>query len=208
MRRIQKLLLSLLLLSVSSGIAADQSLSGLYNEIRPAQPTRTGDKVEVLEVFFYGCIHCYNLEPHIKQWLEVKPEAAEFHRMPVIFRDDYKPLARAYYTAEKLAVLDRIHLQLFHAIHEEHRPLVTDAAIREFFIEQGIDSGEFDRTYNSNEIRTKVRQAEAMARRYMISSIPTIVVNGKYSTSPSQARGQKELFQVINQLVEKETGGK
>src|SRR3989304_47558 len=181
-------------LAVLSPSLSAQSPAETYKVIRPAQPTRSSDKVEVLEVFFYGCIHCYNLEPFVKQWLENKPADVEFYRMPVVFRDDYKPLAQAYYTAEKLGVLDKIHEQLFSAIHKDQRQLFTEGPLKEFFIEQGVDGDEFTRIFNSAEITTKVRQAEVMGRRYMIASIPTVIVNGKYLTSPAQAQGQKELF--------------
>ena len=182
-----------------------QAPADSYRVIRPAQPTRAAEgKVEVVEVFFYGCIHCYNLESFVQQWLESKPENVEFYRMPIVFRDDYRPLAQAFYTAEKLGVFDRIHEPLFSAIHKDQRKLFTDGPLRQFFIEQGVDAAEFDRVYNSAEIKTKVMQAEVMARRYMISSIPTIIVNGKYLTSPAQTGGQRELFTVIEQLVEME----
>lgn len=207
MQNLRKLLMVILLpvMSVMApGILAQEQPAATYKEIRPAQPTRSSDKVEVLEVFFYGCIHCYNLEPFVKQWLENKPANVEFYRMPVVFRDDYKPLAQAYYTAEKLGVLDKIHEQLFSAIHKDQRQLFTEGPLKEFFIEQGVDGDEFTRIFNSTEITTKVRQAEVMGRRYMIASIPTVIVNGKYLTSPAQALGQKELFEVIEQLVEME----
>jgi len=206
MQNLRKLLMVILLTAMSAmapGILA-QEPAATFKEIRPAQPTRSSDKVEVLEVFFYGCIHCYNLEPFVKQWLENKPADVEFYRMPVVFRDDYKPLAQAYYTAEKLGVLDKIHEQLFSAIHKDQRQLFTEGPLKEFFIEQGVDGDEFTRIFNSAEITTKVRQAEVMGRRYMIASIPTVIVNGKYLTSPAQAQGQKELFDVIEQLVEME----
>ena len=206
MQNLRKLLMVILLPAMSAmapGILA-QEPAATFKEIRPAQPTRSSDKVEVLEVFFYGCIHCYNLEPFVKQWLENKPADVEFYRMPVVFRDDYKPLAQAYYTAEKLGVLDKIHEQLFSAIHKDQRQLFTEGPLKEFFIEQGVDGDEFTRIFNSAEITTKVRQAEVMGRRYMIASIPTVIVNGKYLTSPAQAQGQKELFDVIEQLVEME----
>lgn len=206
MQNLRKLLMVILLpamLVMAPGILAQES-ADTYKVIRPAQPTRSSDKVEVLEVFFYGCIHCYNLEPFVTQWLENKPSDVEFYRMPVVFRDDYKPLAQAYYTAEKLGVLDKIHEQLFSAIHKDHRQLFTEGPLKEFFVEQGVDGDEFTRIFNSAEITTKVRQAEVMGRRYMISAIPTVIVNGKYLTSPAQAKGQKELFEVIEQLVEME----
>ncbi|TAJ92586.1 MAG: thiol:disulfide interchange protein DsbA/DsbL [Gammaproteobacteria bacterium] len=207
MRYLRPVVLSLLipvLSLVSPGLSA-QSSAETYKELKPAQPTRSGDKVEVLEVFFYGCVHCYNLEPFVRQWIETKPDNVAFYRMPIVFREDYKPLAQAFYTAEKMGVLDKVHEQLFSAIHKDRAQLFTEAPLKEFFVAQGINGDEFTRVYNSAEISTKVTQAEVMARRYMISSIPTVIVNGKYLTSPAMAGGQRELFTVIDQLVGKES---
>jgi len=203
MRSFRTVILSLFIsvLAVLSPSLSAQSPAETYKEIRPAQPTRSGDKIEVLEVFFYGCIHCYNLEPFVKQWLATNPDNVAFYRMPIIFREDYKPLAQAFYTAEKMGVLDKVHEQLFSAIHKDRRQLFTEAPLKEFFVGQGINGDEFTKVYNSAEISTKVMQAEVMTRRYMISSIPTVIVNGKYLTSPAMAGGQRELFTVIDQLT-------
>lgn len=199
---------SLLSLLIFSTYACAQSIEDYYTEIRPVQPTQTGPgKVEVIEVFSYACPHCYEFEPVLQRWLEDMPENAEFRRLPATFYKDYIPLARAYYTAQKLGILDRMHQKLFEAVHKERRDLFNDAALKAFFMEQGVDGKEFSRVYNSMEIQTKLKQAEVMSKKYKIPHVPGFVINGKYFTSPSKAQGYDNLERVMDVLIERESTG-
>jgi thiol:disulfide interchange protein DsbA len=175
-----------------------------YLRLKKAQPTSTDDKIEVVELFWYGCPHCNDLEPFIARWLETKPGDVEFVRMPAIFGERSKPLARAYYTAEVLGVLDETHSALFKAIHEQQQKLNTDAEIQAFFQAHGVSEEEFRRTYNSFAVAIKLNNAELMTRRYAITGVPTLIVNGKYSTSGSQAGSHGEILKVVDYLVEQE----
>ena len=183
---------------------AQEPIEDYYRLVRPAQATQSEDRVEVLEIFFYGCVHCYGYEPHLLHWLANKPEAAEFRRMPAIYGANMRPLAKAYYTAEKLGVLDNVHQALFDAIHVAEKPIYDDDSIRSFFISRGIDADRFDNVYHSREIATRVRQAEVMTRNYRINGVPAVVVNGKYMTGPSMARGYERLETVLNELIRRE----
>ena len=182
-----------------------EDIDEYYYLISPSQPTQTGSKVEVLEIFYYGCIHCYNYEPHLLSWLENKPAAAEFRRMPAIFNRNMRPLAKAFYTAEQLGVLEQIHQPLFDAIHRENRNISDDESLKAFFVSRGIDADEFSRVYNSREVAEKVRFAEVMGREYRIPGVPAVIVNGKYLTGPSPARGFKRLERVLEKLIARES---
>lgn len=184
---------------VNTAIAADG-----YNVISPAQVTQTGDKIEVLEVFWYGCPHCYDFEPHIKEWLQNKPEGVEFRRMPGIFRKNWIPHAKAFYTAEKLGVLDKIHGPLFDAIHKQRKKVHNDDAMKKFFVKHGVDKNEFLKVYESDEIDTKVKQAFVMGQRYKLTGVPAIIVNGKYMVSGSTAGSFENVLKITNTLVDKE----
>ena len=116
-----------------------QSFDDAYTAITPAQPTQTAGKIEVLEIFWYGCPHCYAFEPYLQQWLSRKPDNVEFRLMPGILNNNWVPHAKAYYVAEKLGILDKIHQQLFDAIHKDKRNIFSDDDVKEFFIEQGVD---------------------------------------------------------------------
>jgi thiol:disulfide interchange protein DsbA len=175
-----------------------------YNIISPAQPTQTGDKIEVLEVFWYACPHCYDFEPYVKEWLTKLPDDVTFRRMPGIFRKNWIPHAKAFYTAEKLNVLDKIHSPLFDAIHKEKKNIHDDAAMKKFFVKHGVDKDEFSKVYDSEEIKTKANQAFIMGQRYKITGVPAIIVNGKYMISGSTAGSFENVLKITNSLVDKE----
>ncbi|NOZ55085.1 MAG: thiol:disulfide interchange protein DsbA/DsbL [Gammaproteobacteria bacterium] len=178
-----------------------------YERVLPVQPTSTDEKVEVVEMFWYGCPHCNNLEPHVERWLKKKPANAEFVRIPAIFRPDWGLHARAYYTAEILGVLDKTHLAMFEAIHKQKRKLATDKEIQALFAEHGVDEKDFKRVFRSFAVEAKVRRAKDMSQRYGIKGVPALIVNGKYRTSSQLAGGNPNIFRVVNFLVNKETKG-
>ncbi len=190
----------LLLLSIcNQAYAADG-----YATITPVQPTQTGEKIEVLEIFWYACPHCYDFEPFVHRWLENKPEDVVFRRMPGIFRKSWIPHAKAYFTAQKLGILDGIHTPLFDAIHKEKKKIYDDASIKKFFIKHGVDKGEFTKIYESDEVDTKVKQAFVMGQRYKVTGVPAVIVNGKYMISGSTAGSFSNVLKVIDTLVDKE----
>jgi thiol:disulfide interchange protein DsbA len=177
-----------------------------YELLTAAQPTGTEPgKVEVLEVFWYGCPHCYHLEPYIEAWRkDGMPPEADFRRMPAALNPSWQILARAYYTAEALGVLDQVHSDLFREYHVNHNPLNTPELLAAFFARHGISEEDFNATFNSFAVQAKLRRSDALTRRYRITGVPSIVINGKYVTGASEAGGVPELFEVVNFLVEKE----
>ena len=123
-----RIFIASVLLILSTGLQADS-----YKIIDPAHPTSVAEgKIEVVEIFWYGCPHCYDFEPHVQNWLDKKPEAAEFKRMPGIFSEKWIPHARAYYAAMEMGVLDQLHKPLFDALHEEKRNIYDKGAILKF----------------------------------------------------------------------------
>ena len=175
-----------------------------YVQITPAQPTQSENKIEVLEVFWYGCGHCYDFEPFINKWLEKKPDDVVFRRMPGIFNKNWIPHAKAYFTAEKLNILDKIHSSLFVAIHEKRKKINNDRTIQKFFLENGIDKKEFKKIYQSDEVDTKIKQAYVMGQRYKITGVPAIIVNGKYLVSGSTAGSFENVTKIMDMLIERE----
>lgn len=177
-----------------------------YQLLTAAQPTGTEPgTVEVLEVFWYGCPHCYSLEPYIQAWRDDgMPPQAEFRRMPAALNPSWQILARAYYTAEALGVLDQAHGDMFREFHVNRNPLNTPELLATFFSRYGVSEEDFTAAFNSFAVQTKLRRADALTRRYRISGVPAIVVNGKYVTGASEAGGVNELFEVVDFLVEKE----
>ena len=153
-----------------------------FKKVTPSQPTISESKVEVVELFWYGCPHCNDFEPSLHEWVKNKPKNVEFIRIPAIFRKSWMPHARAYYTAEALGVLDRTHQVFFTAVHKEKRALQTEKDIADFFVSQGVKREDFKKAWNSFVVQTKVKRAVNMTRRYGITGVPAMVVNGKYRT--------------------------
>jgi thiol:disulfide interchange protein DsbA len=175
-----------------------------YQRLAAPQPTTSPDKIEVVELFWYGCPHCFDLEPAINKWLASKPDDVEFVRIPAILGQRWELLARAYYTAELLGVVDRIHEPLFRAIHEEDARFPDEDSLEEFFVAQGVDREDFRNTFNSFAVATRLNNARLMTMRYNIEGVPAIVVNGKFRTSASLAGSNEEMLKVTEYLVEQE----
>lgn len=185
-------------------MAANYEEGAEYIELANPQPTTSGDKIEVLELFWYGCPHCYKLEPYLAEWLVNKPEDVEFVRFPAIVGARWELLAKAYFTADLLGKLDTIHPALFAAIHEKHQKINDDAVLKDFFIEQGVSAEDFDNTFGSFAVAVKMNNAKMMTRRYAITGVPTVIVNGKFSTSGRNAGSNKAIVDVMRYLVEQE----
>ncbi len=196
-----------LFMAIMPPVFAAQYEEGVhYERIVPAQPTSTVNKVEVLEIFWYGCPHCFRFEPYVERWLRKKPDNAQFVRMPGVFRPSWENHARAYYTAKLLGVFEKVHKPLFNAIHLQKRKMNTEEALAEFFSKHaGIDKAEFIKTFHSFAVETRLRRAKTMVARYGIDGVPAVIVNGKYRVSASTAGSNSEMLKVINFLVEKES---
>lgn len=179
-------------------------LTGKYERVTPPQPTRDPSKVEVLELFWYGCPHCYRLEPYLHRWLKKKPDYVNFVRVPAIFRKEWIPHAKAFYAAEALGVLDKINTPLFDAIHLGKRKFSTKEQLADFFAEQGVDRDAFLKTFDSFAVNAKTRNAKALTGRYGIRGVPALIVNGKYRVSGRRAGGPAGMIRVVNGLTKKE----
>jgi len=179
---------------------------GKYELIVPPQPTDSEDKVEVVELFWYRCPHCYSFEKRfLEGWLEKKPEHVEFVKMPAVFNSDrWIPLARAYYTAKALGVVDKIHTPLFKAIHVDKRRINDKKTLQEFFAGYGVSKEDFTETYNSTYVDTKIKRAQNMTARYGINGVPAVIVNGKYRLSSELTDGYANLLKVMDFLIAKE----
>jgi len=196
-----------LLLFSALGLCAAEARDNTYKRIKPAMPTQSGDKIEVLEVFWYGCPHCYAFEPYIDNWLKSLPADVEFRRVPGILNKAWMPHARAYYTAEKLGVLERIHIPLFQALHKQRKRILTEDDLRTFFVGKGVDAEAFTRAYHSQAVEIKVKQAFLTVRRAGLTGVPAVIVNGKYLTGASMAGSYENLLKTIDQLIDKERQG-
>jgi thiol:disulfide interchange protein DsbA len=171
----------------------------------PVPTSTTEGKSEVVEIFWYGCPHCYKLEPKIEQWLENKPDNVEFVRIPAVLGRNWELGARAFFTADALGVLDTTHAKLFDAIHGG--TINNKEQLAEFFAEQGVDKEAFSKAYDSFSVETKLKRSQQLVRRYRIDGVPTIIVNGKYVVTVSSAGSSAQVFDIVDYLLTKEEGG-
>ncbi|MEE4186178.1 MAG: thiol:disulfide interchange protein DsbA/DsbL [Gammaproteobacteria bacterium] len=162
------------------------------------------DKIEVAEIFWYGCNHCYNFDPMIEDWKASQPSDVAFVRIPVIWSPTHQEHARLMYTAEALGVLDQAHEAIFASFHQQGNTLAKEADIVKLFASLGVDEAAFREAYNSFGVTSAVKRAENLTRRYGIRSVPTIVVNGKYVTEGDGIKSYGDLLDVTNELVERE----
>lgn len=175
-----------------------------YVKLVAPQPTSDASKIEVVELFWYGCPHCYHLEPLINKWAAALPEDVNFVRMPAILNPRWEILARAYYTAELLGVLDQVHEPLFKAIHADKQKFDTEDQIAAFFAAQGVDDKKFRDTFKSFGVAAKLNRAKQMTQRYGINGVPALVINGKYRTSASEAGSHENMLKVTDKLIAQE----
>ena len=174
-----------------------------YIELPVPVETRDPSKIEVVEVFSYACIHCYNLEPMVAAWQQAVPEDVDFYRLPLVTQR-LLPLAQAFYAAETMDVLDRVHMPMFAAIHEYGIDMSRREYVRRLFVrDAGVDEEEFLRVFDSFGVQSRVRQADARGRMYRIQATPSIVVNGRYVTESGRV-GMQGMFLVVNHLIERE----
>jgi thiol:disulfide interchange protein DsbA len=180
-----------------------------YVKVVPAQPTTVSPgNVEVLEVFWYGCGHCFVLDPPLESWRKQgKPGYVEFARVPAMWNETTRMHARLFYTAEVLGKLEVLHTPAFREIHNKGNTLNTIEKITAFFRENGVSPDEFQKAFSSFAVESKLQRADLLNRRYRIESVPTLIVNGKYRTDIGMAGGEQQLFALISELSASEHGG-
>ena len=174
-----------------------------YRILPIPQPVETKGKVEAIEFFWYGCPHCYDFEPELINWVKRQPKDVVFKRVPVAFRDDFMPHSQLFYTLEALGKGDALHEKVMYAMHKENKRLLTESEIADWAAAQGIDRNTFLATYRSFAVTSKARAARQLADAYRIDGVPTIVMQGKYVTSPSIAGTKAKAIGVMDFLEEK-----
>lgn len=204
MKRIIQLLL--LLAVVAPGIGYASYLRDIDYRVIPQQPMTTGSKIEVREFFWYGCPHCFHIEPLLETWLRALPRDAQFVRTPAEFNPAWVPGARAYFTFQALGITSRVHSAFFRAIHVEHKDMDDVNNVATFVAKYGISKQRFLNTYNSFSVDADVRRTAAMEVPYGIDSVPTFVVDGRYVTNPAIAGGQRRCLRIVSYLINKSSG--
>ena len=179
-----------------------------YQILSPTQPTSSGpDQVEVAEFFMYSCIHCYNFEPYVEEWLSSKPSYVNFVRVPTVWNPGVRLHAQAFYAIEALGKTEETHAAFFREFHNNSNYLNSEEALVAFAERFGISEEQFKGAFDSFAIHAKLQRADELTRRYRVNSTPSIVINGKYLTNASMAGGYPQLLELINELAASERSG-
>ena len=175
-----------------------------YTQLAESMATSSGDKVEVLEFFWYGCPHCFRFEPEIAKWKKSKPANVHFVRVPAPLNPRWMPHTKAYYALEVMGLGEQYHSALFNAIHLDRKKLIDIESITAFLVTQGVNEKAFTSNINSFAVEMRARQALKISKEYKLNGVPMIAVNGKYTVSTQQAGGYKQMIEITNQLIKKE----
>ena len=187
-----------LILITSSNVFAQK-----YVQISTEKQQESKDII-IYEFFWYGCPHCYNLEPTMDRIEADLEKDTKVVKLPVALRDSWIPHAKLYYALKQMDKIDQVHNLIFEEIHLEDNRLNTEQQMIDFLGKHGVDTEKFIEKYNSYGTEARIKKASNLAKKYQIDSVPTIIINGKFLTSGSYVSSYDELYSVVNLLVERE----
>jgi len=191
-------------LAALSAVAEDWVAGEHYEVISPAVRGTQADKIEVTEFFWYGCGHCYNFEPQVVQWKKTLADDVVVKGSPAMWNALMEVHAKAFYAAEVLGVLDKVHMPLFQAINVDRKRLSDEDELADLFAANGVSREDFSKAFNSFGVGSQVRQANARARAAKISGTPEMMVAGKYRITTRKAGGQANMLKIADFLIAQE----
>ncbi|MCY1286274.1 Thiol:disulfide interchange protein DsbA [compost metagenome] len=197
-------LVAMSLFGLSAQAAEPLQAGKQYVELSSPVPVSKPGKIEVVELFWYGCPHCYQFEPYINPWAAKLPDDVNFVRLPALFGGVWNVHGQLFLTLETMGVEHQVHTAVFEALHKEGKKLATPEEMAEFLAAQGVDKDAFLKTYNSFGVKGQMEKAKKLAMAYQISGVPTLVVNGKYRFDIGSAGGPEQALSVADQLIAKE----
>ena len=182
-------------------VRAQQGAAAGYTTLQNALPVENPAKVEIAEFFWYGCIHCYNLEPAIDAWLPKLPADAYFRRIPAVFNERWAHDAAIYYAFDALGVLDKLHRALFDAIHKDRLKTDNPAALNEWLVKNGVEVTKFEAAMKSFGVQSKVKRASQLTGASRIDGTPALMVQGRYTISVDQGKSGAGMLANADVLV-------
>ena len=198
-----KKLFAALMLLVSATVMAEPQFGTEFNQTVQAIPTDNPAKIEVTELFWYGCPHCYALEPQLAAWVKALPKDVTFKRVPGLPRPDWAPMARAFYAMETLGVAEKLHTALFDAVHKERtlNPSDEKAILQWVTLKSGLDRKKVEDAFNSFSMNASLNKAAQVFRASGATGVPTLMIDGKYITSSTMAGGNNEALQIADFII-------
>lgn len=183
-------------------MAVDLEFEGQYKSLDRPLPLSNPKQHEIIEVFWYGCPHCFQFDPYLKEWEAKKPANVTFIRLPAVLNPPWELHARTYYTAEALGVLDKTHEALFNAIHVEGKSLNNESTLAEFFAKYGVSAKEFKETLYSFTVEMKIKQAKELIQRFDLHAVPAVIVDGRYLVDGELAGSHAQVIKVAQHLIQ------
>ena len=171
-----------------------------YVVLKPELPVETQGKIEVLEFFWYGCPHCYGLEPLLETWLQKLPADTQFKRIPAVFNERWAKDAAIFYALEASGNLERLHRPLFDAIHRDSLKTDNGQALGQWLTKNGVDTKKFDEIGRSFSVQSKVRRAAQLSSAYRIEGTPAMAVHGRYTVGTD--RGHAAMLATVDYLID------
>ena len=196
----QTLTLAAALLALALTAAAQQQQRP-FQELTPPQPTEPG-KIEVVEFFWYGCPHCYSIEPLVEAWVKKLPDDVSFRRVPAVPNPSWAEAGLIYYTLEAMGLLEQYHSKVFDAWHKDRKNLSNRKLREEWLAANGIDVAKFNEVAKSFAVVTRMQRARQLTRDYKVDGVPRVFVDGKYYTAAEFAGGNDRIFPVVDRLIE------
>jgi thiol:disulfide interchange protein DsbA len=185
----KKLFSALLLLASFNVFAADPQMGKDFDRTAQAIANENPNKIEVVELFWYGCGHCHHMETPLNAWLKKLPADVTFKRIPGLPNQSWAPMAKTFYALETLGLLEKLHTPLFDAIHKQKSLNPTDekAAIEWVTKQSGLDKIKVEDAYNSFSTNANLKRAANVFRASGATGVPSLVINGQFITSSTMA---------------------
>lgn len=200
---------TILLLSTGLGLAAASGVRAQivegrdYTVLPEPRPTESGKNIEVLEFFWYGCPHCYDLHPHIKAWQKKMSKDVSFRYVPAVFRANWVPGTKTFYALEALGVRDKLHDKVYDAIHLDKIDLSKEDLLFDWMVKQGIERQKFVDAYNSFSVQNQASRSTQMSKDYNLAGVPAVVVDGRYLTSGKMGGTPQDTIRTLEELIVK-----
>ena len=199
----KKMLSALMLLASFNVLAADPQIGKDFDKTLQVIPSDNPNKIEVTEVFWYGCIHCYHMDPLLNTWVKKLPADVVFKRIPGLPKPTWAPMAKAFYAMDDLKLSDKLHTALFDAINKEKvlDPTNEIAAIDWMAKKSGLDKSKVDAAFKSFSMNNKLNQAAQFFRATGATGVPSFIINGQFITSSTMAGGNEQALKTVDYIV-------
>ncbi len=172
-----------------------------YRVLSRTQPVPRGNRIEVIEFFFYPCPYCNELAPEVERWQKTLPPDVVFRRSPVVRHDSWVPLAKVYFALETLGEVARLHLAVYQSFHTDHLQINREPVVETWAAKNSLDGAKFMASYRSAEVQLKVDLARKMTLDYEVQAMPSFVVDGRYITSTSMTSNVPQVLSVVDALI-------